>query len=316
MKAMAIDGFGGADRLRLTEMPAPVPGPGEILIRVHATSVNPVDWKIREGLLAEHFPHHFPVIPGWDVAGTVAGEGEDVAGLTLGQRVFAYIRKPEIQYGAYAEFATVRAEHAAPIPDHLSFEEAASLPTVGLTSWQALVETANLSAGQTVLIHAGAGGIGSLAIQIAKARGATVITTARAANHDYVRALGADHAIDYTTQSFAAEVRRLVPDGVDVAYDTVGGPVLDRSFLVTRRGGWLVGIVDVPDQTRAVNLGIQAAYVFCNPSGRGLRALSDLVAQGKLKPPAIEVMPLLQAAEAQTRSQAGHMRGKIVLKVC
>ena len=201
MKAIVIDAFGGPDRLRAAEVPTPKASAGEVVIELACTSVNPVDWKIREGMLSGLFPHTFPLILGWDAAGTVSDTGEAVNEFSVGDRVYAYCRKPTVQWGTYAEYVAVPASAVAAMPANLSFAEAAAIPLVGLTSWQVLFDAANLRAGQTVLIHAGAGGLGSIAIQLAKNAGATVFTTASAANHEYVRSLGADHVIDYRTYS-------------------------------------------------------------------------------------------------------------------
>ncbi len=315
MKALVIDEFGGADKLHWAELPTPVPGAGEVLIKLAATSVNPVEWKIREGYLAKAFPHRFPLILGWDAAGTVASLGEGVTGFRPGDAVYAYCRKPEIQWGTYAEYVTMPAEAVAAAPRNLPLEAAAALPLVGLTSWQVLFEAAGLRAGQTALIHAGAGGIGSLAIQLAKVRGARVLTTARAENHDYVRSLGADEAIDYVAEPFAGAVRRLAPEGVDVVFDAVGGQTQADSWPVVQKGGILVSIVDRPDQSLAEKLGVRAAYVFVAPNGGQLRELAALVEAGKVKAPAYEVLALGEAAQAQERNRARHVRGKIVLTI-
>lgn len=315
MRAIVIDGFGGADRLRSAELPTPAPSSGEVLIRVACAGVNPVDWKIREGMLQTQFQHHFPLIPGWDAAGTVAALGEGVADFAINDRVWAYCRKPEVQWGCYAEFVTMPAEAVAMMPASFDFEQAAALPLVGLTSWQALFDTAGLREGQTVLIHAGAGGIGSLAVQLAKSAGATVIATASAGNHAYVGDLGADHVLDYTAEDFVAATRALFPDGVDVVYDTIGGDVLRRSYRVLRQGGFLVSIVDTPSADEAARVGVRQAFVFVAPNGDQLRQLAALVDAGRVRPPAITLMPLDEAADAQRLSRHGHVRGKIVLKV-
>ena len=313
MKAMVIDGFGGAEVMRWTEIPTPAPGPGEVLIRIHATSVNPVEWKIREGVLAKLFPHAFPLILGWDAAGTIASLGEGVTGFSIGERVWSYCRKPDIQWGTYAEYVTMAAEAVAPMPTNLSFAQASTIPLVGLTSWQSLFDVAEIRPGQTVLIHAGAGGIGSLAVPLAKWAGATVISTARSANHDYVRGLGADHVIDYTEQDFVTASRAVAPDGVDMVFGTVGGEVLNRSYDALKPGGILVSITDATDKDRAEALGVRVKYVFVSPNGPQLRRLAGLVEAGILKPPAIEEMPIERAAEALERSKHGHVKGKIVL---
>ena len=315
MRAMVIDGFGGADRLHPAEMPAPAAAAGEVLIRVAAAGVNPVDWKIREGSLEALFPHRFPLILGWDAAGTIAALGDGVEGFAVGDRVWAYCRKPKVQGGTYAEFVVMTADAVAPMPVRLDFEQAASTPLVGLTSWQVLFDTAALTSGQSVLIHAGAGGIGSMAVQLAKTAGANVVATASAANRVYVRELGADHVIDYTAGDFVSATRALFPDGVDVVFDTIGGETLTRSYRVLRRGGFLVSIVDEPSEEEAARAGVRQAFVFVSPSGTQLRRIAALVDEGKIRPPAITAMPLAQAAKAQRLSQQGHVRGKIVLQV-
>ncbi|MBI3445216.1 MAG: NADP-dependent oxidoreductase [Magnetospirillum sp.] len=315
MKAIIVDAFGGPEAMRWGEIATPSPGPGEVLIRIHATSVNPVEWKIREGGLARLFACKFPLILGWDAAGTIAALGEGVGGFAIGDRVWSYCRKPEIQWGTYAEYVTMSAEAVAPMPANLSFAQASTIPLVGLTSWQSLLDVAEIRPGQTVLIHAGAGGIGSLAVPLAKWAGATVIATARSANHDYVRALGADHVIDYTATDFVAATRAIVPAGFHMVFGTVGGEVLTRSYEVVRPGGILVSITDKTDKDLAERLGIRVKYVFVQPNGAQLRTLAGLVEQGILPVPDIEEMPLAQAAQALERSKTGHVRGKIVLRV-
>ncbi|MFO1157111.1 MAG: NADP-dependent oxidoreductase [Rhodospirillales bacterium] len=315
MRAIVIDGFGGADLLRSAEIPAPAAAAGEVLIRIVAAGVNPVDWKIREGLLQSMLPHRFPLIPGWDAAGTIAALGDGVADFAVGDRVWAYCRKPKVQGGTYAEYVVVPAIGVAPAPARIGLVEAASMPLVTLTSWQALFDTAGLTTGQSVLIHAGAGGIGSMAVQLAKQAGATVIATAGAANRVYVRELGADHVIDYTAGDFVPAVRVLFPEGVDVVFDTIGGETQTRSYGVLRRDGFLVSIVEEPRPEEAAAAGVRHAFVFVKPDGAQLRRIAALVDEGKIHPPRVTVMPLTEAAAAQLRSQEGHVRGKIVLQI-
>jgi NADPH2:quinone reductase len=315
MKAMVIEDFGGPEQLKLADLPTPTPADDEVLIEVAYTSVNPVDWKIREGMLTDVFPHHFPLIPGWDAAGTVSALGSNATGFAIGEKVYAYCRKPEVQYGTYAEFVAVDRAAVAPMPTNLSFAEAATIPLTGLTSWQALFDFAGLKAGQKALIHAGAGGIGSLAIQFAKNAGASVITTASLGNHDYVKRLGADAAVDYASEDFAAAVTELEPDGIDVVYDAAGGETQRRSYEVLKPGGVMVSIVDAPDGELAERYGVKAGFVFVEPNGAQLREIAGLIEAGKVKPAAIEEMNLEDAATAQERSKAGHVRGKIVLKI-
>lgn len=315
MKAMVIHRFGGADELRADTVATPEPAPDEVLIAVAATGVNPVDWKIREGMLEAMFPHRFPLIPGWDAAGRVASVGPGVQGFTVGDRVFAYCRKPVVQWGTYAEYVAMPAAAVAAMPPSLSFAEAATIPLAGLTSWQALFDDAGLKSGQSVLVLSGAGGTGSLAIPFAKQAGARVYAMASPANHDYVRAHGADDVVDYHLADPIAEVRAREPDGVDVVYANVGGELHQRSYGALRPGGILVTIVDPPDEAAAAAAGVKALFRFVEPDGTELAAIARLIEQGIVRPPAITVMPLADAARAQALNQEGHVRGKIVLEV-
>jgi NADPH:quinone reductase len=315
MKAIVIDRFGGPEQLHLAEIEAPEQAAGEVLIKIAYTSVNPVDWKIREGMLQSLFPHGFPLIPGWDAAGTVAAVGPDVHQFSVGDMVYAYCRKPLVQWGTYAEYVTMSAAAVAPLPQVLSFAEAAAIPLVGLTSWQSLFDAARLEAGQSILILNGAGGTGSLAIQFAKHAGATVFACASAANHAYLRALGADVLIDYRNTDVAAAVRARATEGVNVVYANIGGEPHHRSYALLKPGGTLVSIVDQPDEDAAKAVGASAAYVFVEPNGGQLREIGRLIEAGFVKPPEVTVMKLEEAAEAQRLSQAQRVRGKIALKV-
>ncbi len=315
MRAMMIDAFGGPERLKAGELPVPEPGDEDVLIALACTSVNPVDWKIEEGLLADMFPHAFPLIPGWDAAGTVSAVGRSVGRFKTGDRVFAYCRKPEIQFGTYCEYVAVHQSAVALMPGNLGFAEAATIPLTGLTAWQSLFDAAKLSAGEKILIHAGSGGVGSLAIQLARHAGATVYTTARAVNHDYVKSLGADAAIDYAKENFVSVLKKREPDGLDVVLDTIGGHVQKRSYEVLKKGGRLVSIVSIPDPDEARPFDVRTAFVFVSPDGKQLRRLAELMESGAVRPPHFEVMRLEEAARAQELSRAGHVRGKIVLKI-
>lgn len=315
MRAMVIDAFGGPERLHMADVPKPAVADDGVLVQVAYTSVNPVDWKIREGWLAELFPHEFPLIPGWDASGTVVEVGAAVSELSVGDAVYAYCRKPTVQWGSYAEFIALPASAVAPKPASLSHREAATIPLVGLTCWQALYDTAGLEAGESVLIHAGAGGLGSLAIPLAKHAGARVVTTASATNHDYVRGLGADVAIDYRNEDVVAAVLAAEPEGVDAVFATVGGEVMARSYEALKPGGILVSVTDQPDETLADRHQVRHAFVFVEPNGAQLRDLANLIDTGVIRPPAVTEMGLEEAAAAQAASQEGHVRGKIALKV-
>lgn len=315
MKAIAIEAYGGPEQLRLMDLPVPVPGDDEVLIELVCTSVNPVDWKIREGQLKDRLPNVFPIIPGWDAAGTVKAVGANVTRFQGGERVFAYCRKPTIQWGTYAEYVTMEARHVALMPKNLSFAQAAAIPLTTLTAWQSLFDRACLGSGQTVLIHAGAGGVGGMAIPLARHVGAKVYATASRVNHEYVRGRGAAHVIDYTSENFVDAIRRLEPDGVDVVYDTVGAAVYHASFAALKRGGFIVSIREKPDEKLAAQYGVRCGYVFVEPDGEQLGAIAYLLEEGAIQPPQIEEMPLEAAAAAQERSRAGHVCGKIVLRI-
>lgn len=315
MKAIAIESYGGPEQLKRMELPTPVPGDNEVLIEIACTSVNPVDWKICRGDLRERIPNQFPIIPGWDAAGTVKSVGKDVTNWKGGERVYAYCRKPVIQWGTYCEYITVDAAAVAPMPRNVSFAQAAAMPLTGLTAWQSLFDCALLTTGQTILIHAAAGGVGGIAIQLARHIGATIYATASRTHHDYVRSLGAHHVIDYTTEDFVATMKRLVPEGVDHVFDTVGGEVYRKSFGVLKPGGHIVSIREKPSEQMNAKYGVRSGYVFVSPDGAELTALADLLEEGDIQPPAIEELPLADAARAFERSMAGHVAGKLVLRV-
>jgi NADPH2:quinone reductase len=315
MKAMVINAFGDSSRLEIAEVPNPEAQADEVLIRVAYAAVNPVDWKIREGMLEGVFPHRFPLILGWDAAGTVAAVGRAVIGFQVGEKVYAYSRKPIVQWGTYAEYVAMASSAVAPMPSNLTFAQAAAIPLTGLTSWQALFDTGQLKAGQSVLIHAGAGGTGGMAIQLAKYAGATVLTTASAGNHEYVRSLGADDVIDYQRESFVEVIKDKSPDGVELAYVTVGDDALRNTYRVVKPGGVLVSIVEAPDVEEARRRGIRASFVFVEPNGAQLREITRLIEAGIVRPPEITEMNLEEAPKAQKLSYAGHVRGKIVLKI-
>jgi len=234
MKAITLDKFGGD--LQISEVETPDPKPGEVQIKIAYTAVNPVDWKIGKGWLQDLIPHNFPLILGWDAAGTVTAVGREVKNFQIGDEVFAYCRKPEVQWGAYAEFICLDAEVVALKPKNLSFAQAASIPLVGLTAWQCLFDAGKLQKGEKVLVHAGAGGVGSMAIQFAKQAGAFVFTTASQTNHSYVQELGADCAIDYNKDNFIGQIKHKTGKGVDLALDFVCAHALRRE--VEQHGGF------------------------------------------------------------------------------
>lgn len=313
MKAMIIQKFGEISELQEAEIPTPETGPGEVQIRLAYAGLNPVDWKICNGVIRSMMPHEFPVTLGWDGAGVVTAIGPAVHHLEVGDEVFAYFRKAKIHDGTYCEYATYSAEHVVKKPKNLSWAQAAVIPLSTLTAWQALFDFAHLQPGQSLLVHGGAGGVGSLAIQLARWKGAKIYTTASARNHDYVKQLGADVAIDYNTESWEEKIRAV--GKVDVIFDCIGGTVLRGCYDLVKKGGALVSIVVPPDEKRAKTLGIRSTFVFVSPSGDELTQIASLIEEGKLVPPQLEEFPLSQACEALEKSKQGHVRGKIALKI-
>jgi NADPH:quinone reductase-like Zn-dependent oxidoreductase len=308
MKAVRIHTHGGPETLVYEDAPRPTPLTGEVLIRVRAASVNPVDWKIRDGYGKEMFNHQMPLILGWDVAGTVEAIGPEVEKFKLGDPVYGYISL--LRDGAYAEFAIAKQEEIALKPASLDFVQAAAVPVGALTAWQALFDTAKLQENQKVLIHAASGGVGSMAVQLAKAKGAYVIGTASARNADFVRELGVDEFIDYQSTPFETVVH-----DVDVVLDTIGSDTQVRSFGVLRKDGFLVSIVELPSPELTTQHGVRSAMLPAQPNAAQLNEITELIDSGKLKPFVETVLPLSEARQAHEMSQSGRTRGKIVLQV-
>ncbi|GAB2832032.1 NADP-dependent oxidoreductase [Streptomyces daliensis] len=306
MKAIALEQYGGPDALRLTELPDPKVAPGEVLIRVRAAGVNPVDWKLAAGYLDPLMEVGFPLVPGWDVSGTVERVGLDAGEFSVGDEVVGYVRKDWAQKGTYAELVSAHVRMLAPKPASLSWTEAAGLPLAGLTALQSL-RRLDVGAGDTVLVHAAAGGVGSLATQIAVAWGARVIGTASERNHDFLRGLGAE-PVTYG-DGLAGRVRELAPDGVDAALDFVGGDAVEVSQQVVTKPERVASIADSDAPSKG------AHYVWVRPDGAGLAELGALADAGKLTVNVDRVLPLAEAAEAWHLSQAGRTRGKLVLEV-
>ena len=308
MKAVRIHSYGGPEVLIYEDAPRPQPTEGEILIRVHAAGINPVDWKIREGHLKEMLHHKFPLILGWDVSGVVESIGSGVTRFKPGDEVFS--RTDVSRDGAYAEFIVVKESIVAARPKSLDHVHSAALPLVGLTAWQSLFTAGGLSAGQRVLIHAAAGGVGSTAVQLAKWKGAHVIGTASAKNRDFVRQLGADEVIDYEATRFEDVVAP-----VDVIFDTQGGDTQERSWKTLKPGGILVSIAAPPSKERAAAQGVRQAFVFTESKADQLAEIAKLADAQKLKVTVDAVFPLADARRAQELSQRGHTRGKLALRV-
>ncbi|KAM3090993.1 NADP-dependent oxidoreductase [Phormidesmis sp. 146-12] len=305
MKAIRIHTYGSANVLTYEEVPSPVPNAGEVLIRVHAAALNLIDCKIRAGYLRNWWDYALPMIPGWDVSGVIEQIGEDVSQWQIGDIVYALL--DFTRDGAYADYVIADASQIATKPASISHIQAAAIPLVGLTTWQAL-EVANLSAGQTILIHGAAGGVGTFAVQLAKLRGAKVIGTASSRDRDFLHELGADEVIDYQNTQF-----EVVIQDVDVVLDTQGGKVQERSWQTLKSGGILVSIVSQPIEQSAD--GKRGTVVWVKPDVHQLQEIAELIDAGKIKPIIEAVLPLSEARQAHDRIQTSHRRGKIVLHV-
>jgi NADPH:quinone reductase-like Zn-dependent oxidoreductase len=309
VRAVALNEFGDADVLRPQELPDPATGPDGVVIRTRAAGVNPVDYKIRAGYLQGAYPYHFPLVPGWDVAGEVVAVGPAVTRFSVGDAVMAYAREDHIQWGTYAELVRVREESTAHKPDALTFVEAGGLPLAGLTALQSL-NAVGVGPGDIVLVHAAAGGVGHLAVQLARALGATrVIGTASLPNHDFLRSLGAE-AIEYGEDLPERLAKFVGGDGkVDAVVDYIGGPALEQSPALVRSLTRHVSVVDPKSKEQG------GRYVFVRPDGDQLEALGELADNGRLRVEVAREFPLEQAAEAQRLLEGGHVRGKVVLTV-
>jgi NADPH:quinone reductase-like Zn-dependent oxidoreductase len=333
MKAFVVDRYGDADTVRAADVPEPTPGAHDVLVRIRAASVNPVDLKIRNGDFKAVLPLRAPFVLGFDLAGTVVAVGAAVTRFAVGDEVYALSEQGRM--GAFAELIAIHQDDVAAKPTTLDMAEAASVPLVGLTSWQALVERADLRPGQKVLIHAGAGGVGSIAIQLAKHLGAVVAATASATKTDLVKSLGADVVIDYRKQVFET-----VLHDYDVVLDTVGGETLDKSLRVLRPGGTVVSIAGPPDPAfarqsganPAVRLAIAAlsyrvrrrarrhrvrySFLLVKPSGKELRELTALVDAGTIRPVVDSVFDFDRTREALAHLEHGRTKaGKVVIRM-
>lgn len=306
-RAVVIEEYGHADQLKESKVTLPKLGEHQVLVKVKATSVNPIDWKLREGYLAQMMPWDFPIILGWDVAGEIVEVGSAVSDWQVGQAVFA--RPETTRFGTYADYTIVDDHLLAHKPKSISFEELAAVPLAGLTAYQALFTHGKLKAGEKVLIHAGAGGVGIYAIQLAKNAGATVITTASQKNHALLKELGADQVIDYHMTDFSE-----VLEDVDLVFDTMGGDVQRDSFKVLNENGRLISIVSQPDDELAKNVAV-AESIWLQPDGKQLQAIADLMADGKVKSVVGHTYPLTAEGvkEAHELSETHHAKGKIVL---
>ena len=307
MRAVRIHQYGGPAEMRLEKISIPAPGEGEVLIKVFASGVNPLDWKIREGYLAEVIPHTLPLTLGWDFAGEIAALGKNVSKWSIGDAVYA---RPDFsKNGAYAEYIVVSENEIAAKPKTLDWRKSAAVPLVTLTAWQALKDIGAVKQGDRILIHAGAGGVGIAAIQLAKQAGATVYTTSSPRNIEFLKELGADEVIDYTQKDFS----RL--ENLDIVFDTMGGEILEKSWATLKKGGSLVSVAEVPDEELATRHEVQASFCFVQANPEQLSKISNLIDSGNIKVEVDSVFQLEDVTQAHEKSESGHTRGKIVIQI-
>jgi NADPH:quinone reductase-like Zn-dependent oxidoreductase len=311
MNAVRIHNYGGPEVLKYEDAPRPQPAKGEVLIQVHATSVNPIDWKVRAGYMKDFISHSLPLILGWDVSGVIEEVATNsAAGGRFKKGDEVYSLPDHTRNGAYAEYIVVRESEVALKPNALHHVRAAAVPLAALTAWQALFDTAQLQPGQRVLIHGAAGGVGHFAVQLAKWKCAHVIGTASAKNHEKLYQLGADELIDYTTQRFENVARN-----IDVVLDTIGGDTQERSWNVLKKSGILVSLVQAPSENKAKEHGVHGIRLGAQANGRKLAEIAKIIDSGKVAPVIDRILPLSEARRAHELSQSGHTRGKIVLRV-
>jgi NADPH:quinone reductase-like Zn-dependent oxidoreductase len=308
VKAVQIHEYGTAAGLRYADVADPIVNDDDILIRVIGSSVNPVDWKIRAGHMKDLIPFQMPFIPGWDVSGVVESIGNSVSSFSIGDSVYA---RPDItRAGTYAELISVRESEVARKPRTISHIEAGVLPLAGITAWEAIVTVGQVSEGQRVLIHAASGGVGSLAVQIAKARGAYVIGTASGKNRELVESLGVDEFVDYTAQPFQDTAKDM-----DLVFDTIGGSTQDDSWSTIKPNGMLVSITSTPSDDIARQHGVRSAFVFIGPNAAALNELTALIERGSLRPIVGAEFALPDIRRAHELSETGRATGKIALYI-
>ncbi|GAA4302593.1 NADP-dependent oxidoreductase [Nibribacter koreensis] len=309
-KAAYYECYGDAGQIKIGELNQQAVLEGEVLVRIKAAGVNPVDAAVREGWLKDFLPLNFPVIPGWDMAGVVEECGFSARRFKPGDEVYAYARRPTVQHGTFAEYIVLPESYLALKPKNLRFEEAAGIPLVGLTAYQSLFDAGHLQAGQTVLILGASGGVGSLGIQLAKDKGATVIGVASQKNHKFMQDLGADHTLDYKDNQVGQAVKAICPEGVDLIFDAASGETLTQSLEALKPRGKLVSILN---QGQDLDKSLNFQYVFVEPNSTQLEHLCQLAEAGELKVHVSGTYTLDQAAEAMRQIETHHTTGKIVI---
>lgn len=310
MKAAYYNRYGDFDEIEVGSLERPGPGEGEVLVRVKAAGVNPVDAAVARGYLKDFLPQEFPSIPGWDMAGVVEARGHAARRFEEGDEVYAYARRPTVQWGTFAEYVVIPESYLALRPQAVSMEAASGIPLVGLTAYQSLFDAGNLREGQTVLVLGASGGVGTLAIQLAKAKSAEVIGVASGKNHEYMQELGADATIDYHDSHVGEATMEKYPGGVDLIVDAVSGGTLEQALEALKDGGKLVSIKNHGDELVS---GVDFEYVFVEPNASQLDHLRELAEDGKIKVPVSKTYGLDEAREALEQIESLHTRGKIVI---
>lgn len=310
MKAAYFEEFSELDNIKIGELGRPEPGEGEVLVRVKAAGVNPVDAAVARGMLNEVIPAEFPAVPGWDMAGVVEECGYSARRFEKGDEVYAYDRRPKVHHGTFAEYVVLPESYLARRPENISFEEAGGIPLVGLTAYQSLFQFGNLQEDQTLLILGASGGVGTLAIQLAKSAGAHVIGVASGENREYMKELGADETIDYSAGDVGEAVKQIAPEGVDFIFHCSRGNSLEQSIGTLRSGGQLISITnrnpEIPDD-------IQFQYVFVEPNAKQLEHIRELADDGNLRVPVSKTYSLDEAGNALKEIESLHTRGKKVI---
>lgn len=316
MRAVVIESFGGVEQLKIAELPRPEAGEGEVLVRVRAAGLNPVDTKIRQGMLMERgLPHKFPVILGWEMSGIVESCGYSARRFKPGDEVYGYCRRPIIHSGTDAEYIAVPESYVTRKPSKLSFEEAGAVSLAALTAYQSVYSAARISEGETALILGASGGVGSYAVQFCKLVGARVIAVASGRNAGYLEELGAAHCIDYSKQDVVSSLHEIAPGGADFVLDCKGGDALTQGYECVKQGGRLVDIVQPPSQTALDSKKTRAIYVFVEPNVSQLDHIAALTDSGELKTTVSRVYTMDKVAEAHEAIESGHTRGKMVLVI-
>lgn len=310
MRAANFSEFGGPEVVRVSSMDIPELKEGEVLIKVKAAGVNPVDAMIREGYYKDMIPHSFPLIPGWDVAGVIEDRGHGARRFSIGDGVYGYARRPEVKWGTFSEYLVIPDSYLATKPIKLNWHEAAGIPLAGLTAYQSLFEAGNLSEGQRVLIIGASGGVGSFGIQLAKVKNAEIIGVASKENHKYMKDLGADHTLDYKDQHIGEAAKQIFPDGVDLIFDCNGGESMNQSLEALKPSGKVVSTLS---QGENVDPKIDFQFIFVEPNAHQLEHLRKLADADKLRVKISKIYSLEETGEALEQINTLHTTGKIII---